>query len=41
MTVRQLCGLRCLPQDPGYRPDEVGQIITAYTQADLRRLEGY
>lgn len=41
MTVRQLCGPGCLPQDPSYRPDEAGQIRTAYTYRDLQLRERY
>ena len=39
MTVRELCGTGCLPQDPGYRPDEAGRINTSYTYAQLRQHE--
>ncbi len=41
MTVRQLCGVGCLPQDPRYRPDEAGQIRTAYTYRELQAHERY
>ena len=36
-TAEQLCGVRCLPSDPEYRPD--GFVETFYTLEDLRVLE--
>jgi len=41
MTVRQLCGVGCLPQDPRYRPDEAGEIRSAYTYRELQARERY
>jgi hypothetical protein len=39
MTVRQLCGRGCLPQDPNYRPEDDGPLRPVFTIADLRRFE--
>ena len=39
MTVRELCGVGCLPMDPGYRPDEAGRISISYTYAGLQQHE--
>ena len=39
MVVVELCGLGCLPMDPGYRPDEAGRITARYTYAALRQHE--
>lgn len=39
MTVRQLCGRGCLPQDPNYRPEDDGPLRPVFTLADLRRFE--
>jgi hypothetical protein len=39
MTVTELCGVGCLPMDPGYRPDEAGRITTHYTYAGLQQHE--
>lgn len=39
MVVTELCGVGCLPMDPGYRPDEAGRITTSYTYAALRQHE--
>jgi hypothetical protein len=40
MTVRQLCGRGCLPQDPGYVAADDGPLRDSFTLNDLRRLEG-
>jgi hypothetical protein len=39
MTVRQLCGRGCLPQDPNYRPEDDGPLRDQFTLADLQRFE--
>lgn len=39
MTVRQLCGRGCLPQDPDYRPQDDGPLRPVMTLADLQRWE--
>lgn len=39
MTVRQLCGRGCLPQDPAYRPEDDGPLRPVMTYEDLRRWE--
>jgi Domain of unknown function (DUF4329) len=39
MTVRQLCGRGCLPQDPGYVAADDGPVRDLFTLADLQRLE--
>ncbi len=41
MTVRQLCGRSCLPQDPHYRPEDDGPVRPMFTLADLRAWEAY
>jgi len=41
MTVRQLCGRGCLPQDPQYRPEDDGPVRPVFTLADLRAWESY
>ncbi|MCC7321051.1 MAG: DUF4329 domain-containing protein [Rubellimicrobium sp.] len=41
MSVRQLCGRGCLPQDPHYRPQDDGPVQAAYTIAELRAWEAY
>jgi hypothetical protein len=40
MTVRQLCGRGCLPQDPNYRPEDDGPLQAVFTLQDLYRIEG-
>lgn len=40
MTVRQLCGRGCLPQDPGYRPEDDGNVLQAYSLRSLQAREG-
>lgn len=35
----QLCGLRCLPQDPDFHAGDDGAIASRYDYADLKRLE--
>ncbi len=39
MTVRELCGRGCLPQDPDYRPQDDGPLRPVMTLADLQRWE--
>jgi hypothetical protein len=39
MTVRELCGRGCLPQDPAYRPEDDGPLRPVMSIADLRRWE--
>ncbi len=39
MTVRQLCGRACLPQDPDYRPEDDGPLRPVMTLSDLQRWE--
>lgn len=39
MTVRQLCGRGCLPQDPAYRPQDDGPVRDIFTIRDLQRWE--
>ncbi|MBW7922167.1 MAG: DUF4329 domain-containing protein [Rubellimicrobium sp.] len=39
MTVRQLCGRGCLPQDPHYRPEDDGPVRPMFTVGDLRAWE--
>lgn len=39
MTVRQLCGRGCLPQDPRYRPEDDGPVRNIFTLRDLQRWE--
>jgi hypothetical protein len=39
MTVRELCGRGCLPQDPRYRPAEDGPLRPVMSLEDLRRWE--
>lgn len=39
MVVTELCGVGCLPMDPGYQPDEAGRITASYTYAALRQHE--
>jgi hypothetical protein len=39
MTVRQLCGRGCLPQDPGYNPNDDGPVRDMFTYQDLARFE--
>lgn len=41
MTVRQICGRNCLPQDPHYRPEDDGPVRPVFTIADLRAWEAY
>lgn len=41
MTVYQLCGRACLPQDPNYRPEDDGPVRPILTIADLRAWENY
>lgn len=41
MTVRQLCGRGCLPQDPHYRPEDDGPVRPMFTLAQLRAWESY
>lgn len=41
MTVRQLCGRGCLPQDPHYRPEDDGPVMAAYTLRELQAWEAY
>lgn len=38
LTVRQLCGRGCLPQDPHYRAEDDGPISASYS---LQGLQGY
>jgi hypothetical protein len=40
MTVRQLCGRGCLPQDPAYRPEDDGPVRPSFTLRDLQAYEG-
>lgn len=40
MIVRQLCGRGCLPQDPGYRPEDDGNVLQSYTLRSLQIREG-
>jgi hypothetical protein len=39
LTVRQLCGRGCLPQDPGYVASDDGPLRSSFTLNDLYRLE--
>lgn len=39
MTVRQLCGRGCLPQDPNYRPDDDGPLRPVFRFEELVRFE--
>lgn len=41
MTVRQMCGRGCLPQDPQYRPEDDGPVRPMFTLAQLRAWESY
>lgn len=41
MTVRQLCGRGCLPQDPHYRPEDDGPVRDMFTIEQLRVWESY
>ncbi|SHI97875.1 protein of unknown function [Wenxinia saemankumensis] len=39
MTVRQICGRGCLPQDPNYRPEDDGPVRPQFTFDELARFE--
>lgn len=39
LTVRQLCGRGCLPQDPGYVAADDGPVRPSFTLNDLHALE--
>ena len=39
LTVRQLCGRGCLPQDPGYDPTDDGPLRASFTFDQLRSFE--
>ena len=39
MTVRQLCGPGCLPQDPNYDPTDDGPLRASFTFDQLRSFE--
>ena len=39
MVAHQICGLGCLPQDPGFHPGDDGDIANSYSYEDLQALE--